>query len=312
MAFVGIDISKAKMDVCIRAPQGASEDIFTLDRDAKGVASLMERLAPLCCVRIVCEATGGFEIPLVTALRDAGLPIVVANPRQVRQFARAAGMLAKTDSLDAKIIARFGEALMPEIRPLADENGRFLNEIVGRRRQLTAMIVAEGNRRAMAQFESVRARITMHMDALRAELKELDAEITRLVRAAPDWLIAEQRLTSVPCVGLATARTLIAELPELGTLDRRRIAALVGLAPIACESGLSKGYRAIRGGRPVVRSALYMAALVGCRRNPILKAFYEKLRAAGKAAKAAVIAAARKLLTILNAMMRDKKEWGHA
>jgi len=243
------------------------------------------------------------------ALCAARLPLAVVNPRQIRDFARATGRLAKTDRLDAAAIAHFAEAVRPPVRPIADAQAQALGELVARRRQVIEMIVAERNRRRMATQPRVLRAIDRHVELLQAELTELEGDIDGAIRSSPLWQADADLLTSVPGVGPATRRTLIAELPELGRLTRRQIAALVGVAPINRDSGTLRGRRTIAGGRSTVRAAVYMATLVGSRANPVIAAYYAKLRAAGKTAKQALTACMRKLIVILNAILRDRKPW---
>lgn len=306
--FIGIDVAKDRLDVHVR-PSG---EAFTVARDGEGVAGLAERLRTLAPVLIVSEATGGFEQVVAGALAAAGLPVVVVNPRQIRDFARALGRLAKTDRLDAETIALFAERVRPEPRPLPDGQARLLGELVARRRQVIEMIAAEGNRARQVEARRVRKRIERHRAVLQEELSEIEAELDDTIRGSSIWREKDDLLQSVPGVGNALARTLIAELPELGTLSRKKIAALVGVAPFNRDSGTLRGKRTVWGGRAAVRTTLYMAALVASRHNPVIAAFYKRLLAAGKAKKLALTACMRKLLTILNAMLRDKKPWAHA
>jgi transposase len=302
--IVGIDVSKNQLDVHVI---GQSES-FAVARDAEGLAALIARLRPLEPAAIGLEATGGFETFVAAGLAGAGLPVVVVNPAQVRAFANALGKRAKTDPIDAFVIARFVEATKPEIRPLRDEETRLLADLVARRRQIVAMIGAERQRERTAP-DRVRKSIARLLKALQRELDSLDGDIDDSVKGSPAWREKEDLLASVPGVGPTIARTLIAELPELGTLDRRQIAALVGLAPWTRQSGQWRGKSFIGGGRAAVRAALFMGAMVAARHNPVLKAFREKLVAAGKPKLLALIATARKLLVILNAIVRDKKPW---
>lgn len=302
--FVGVDVSKDRLDVHV-LPQGQA---FAVARTPAGLSDLIDTIAPLGPYLVALEASGGLESVVVAALAGAGIPVVALNPRQIRDFARATGKLAKTDALDAAAIARFAEAVRPEPRPLASEDAKALAELITRRRQVIEMLVAERNRRRLVQAARVRKSIDRIVAALEKQLAELDRDIASRVRESPIWREKEEILKSTPGVGDQTARTLIAALPELGELDRRQIAALAGVAPINRDSGKMRGKRAIAGGRADVRCALYMAALVGVRCNPVLKAYYQRLRAAGKAPKVAIVAAMRKLLTILNAI-RDKSPW---
>lgn len=307
-SFVGIDVSKKQLDVHVR-PSG---EAFVVARDAEGLAMLVERLRSLGVHLVVLEATGGFETTAAAAIAAAQLPLAVVNPRQIRDFARAIGRLAKTDTLDAEVIARFAEAVRPETRPIATEEAQALGELVARRRQLLEMIVAETNRRRhLTQPRLIRG-LDRHLKALQLELSELEQDLDDQIRGSPVWREKEDLLRSAPGIGPTTARVLIAELPELGSLDRRKIAALVGLAPINRDSGVMRGARHIAGGRAIVRSALYMATVAATRHNPLIGSFYKRLRAVGKPAKVALVAAAHKLLTILNAMLRENTAWRNA
>ena len=303
--FVGIDVAKDRLDVQVRP----SSESFAVARDGKALAALVERLRALVPALIVMEATGGYETVVASAIAAAHLPLAVVNPRQIRDFARATGRLAKTDRLDAAVIAHFAEAIRPPARPVADAEAQALGELVARRRQVIEMIVAEGNRRRRASQRRVIRAIERHLALLQAELSELDGDIDEAIRKSPAWQADADLLQSVPGVGPATLRTLIAELPELGSLTRRKIAALVGVAPINRDSGTMRGRRTIAGGRPAVRTGLYMATLVASRANPVIAAHYKKLRAAGKTGKQALTACMRKLLVILNAILRDRKPW---
>jgi transposase len=303
--FVGLDIAKDKIDVHVR-PAAATD---LVRNDEAGIGALVARLQALRPTLIVLEATGRYEMPVTAALASAGLPVVVVNPRQVRDFARATGQLAKTDTLDAAIIARFAEAVQPPVRPLASEATQGLAELVARRRQLVEMVGAERNRAAQARDRRLRREIGTHVRWLEKRLDKVDRELGTTIRATPVWRERDELLTSVPGVGDVTSHTLIAQVPELGALTRRQIAALIGLAPINRDSGTLRGARTIAGGRGPVRCVLYMAALVAVRHNPVLQTFYTRLVAAGRPRKVALIAAARKLLTILNAMLRDGRPW---
>lgn len=308
MVTVGIDVSKARLDVHV-LPDGLA---FAVARDGAGLADLVARLGPLEPHRVAVEATGGFETVVAAALAGAGLPLVIVNPAQVRHFAQALGKRAKTDPIDAAMIARFVEATQPELRPLPDAATQVLSDLVARRRQIIEMIVSEKNRQRRTTVPRIAKSIARLIKALEKELTEIDAEIDMAVRGSPAWRTKEDLLASVPGVGAITARTLIAEMPELGSLDAKRIASLAGLAPYTRQSGRWIGKSMIGGGRKTVRSALFLAALVACRHNPVLKHFRDRLVAAGKPKMVAVIAAARKLLTILNAMLRDQKPWQNA
>lgn len=306
--FVGVDIAKDRLDVHM-APQGL---VFAVARTPAGIGELIDKIAPHDPSLIVLEATGGLETIVVAALAGAGLPVAAVNPRQIRDFARATGKLAKTDALDAAAIARFAQAVRPQPRLVPSDEARALAELVARRRQVIEMAVAERNRRRLVKAKVVLKSIDRVLAALERQLADLDDDIGRQVRETPAWREKEDLLKSVPGVGDQTARTLIAALPELGELDRRQIAALVGVAPINRDSGTMRGRRMIAGGRADVRCVLYMAALVGVRRNPVLKAYYQRLLNNGKAKKLALVAAMRKLLTILNAMLKAKTAWAGA
>lgn len=302
---VGIDVSKNRLDVAVR-PTG---ETFVVSRDAEGLDALIAKLTPLAPVAVAVEATGGYETVVAASLAAAGLAVVVVNPAQVRSFAQALGKRAKTDPLDAGVIAHFVEATRPQIRPLPDEETRLLADLVARRRQIVAMIVAERQRQKRLTNRRLQKSIARLLAALQKELSSLERDIDETVRGSPAWREKEDLLASVPGVGKTIARTLIAELPELGTLDRRKVAALVGLAPWTRQSGKWKGKSCIGGGRADVRSALFLGAMVAARRNPDLKAFRDRLVAAGKPKLVALVATARKLLTILNAILRDQKPW---
>ena len=302
--FVGIDIAKAELVVAVR-PTG---DRWALANTEAAWPTLCGRLQALAPQLVVCEASGGYEAPLASALAAAGLPLVVVNPRQVRDFAKATGTLAKTDGLDAGILAHFAEAVRPAVRPLPDAATQHLAALLARRRQLVEMLTAERNRLGLTP-SALRAELRDHIADLARRVAALDRDLDGHLRASPVWRAQEDLLRSVPGVGPVTARTLLAALPELGTLDRRAIAALVGVAPLARDSGTLRGRRSCWGGRAVVRTALYMATLTGVRFNPVLTAFYTHLVAQGKCKKLALVACMRKLLTILNAMVRTRTAW---
>ncbi|MDA8248875.1 MAG: IS110 family transposase [Rhodospirillales bacterium] len=306
--FVGIDVSKDRHDVHVR-PSGRA---FAVARNDKGLTLLIGDLRDLAPDLIVLEATGGFEITVAAALAAAGLPLAVINPRQIRDFARATGRLAKTDALDAEVIALFAERIRPEPRPIADADSQALGELVARRRQVVEMIGMESNRLRQARTPRVQRTISATLQTLQAQLAELDHEINDTVRGSPVRRGTDDLLTSVPGVGDVTARTLIADLPELGQLDRRRIAALVGLALVNRDSGQMRGRRAIAGGRTVVRNVLYMATLSAVRWNPVIKQHYESLVERGRPKKVALVACMRRLLGILNAIIRTKTSWQKA
>ena len=302
--FAGIDVSKTALDVALR-PEGSS---WRCANDEAGIADLVGRLQPLGPQLIVLEATGGLERLVVAALALAGLPVAVVNPRHVRDFAKVSGRLAKTDALDAAALAHFAAALQPEPRPLPDAQEQALAALVERRRQVVGMLTAEKNRFQQA-LPAVRAKVAAHIAWLEQALAELDAELDQLLRASPLWRERDQLLRSVPGVGPTVALTLLAHLPELGHGSVKHVATLVGLAPLNRDSGAWRGSRAIWGGRRHVRAALYMAALVGVRHNPVLRAFYQQLLARGKPKKVALIACMHKLLTILHAVLRHHTPW---
>lgn len=305
--FVGIDVSKDRLDVHVH-PAG---EAFAVTRDAEGLDQLKARLDPFKPVLVAIEATGGFETIAAAHLGAAGLPVAVVNPAQVRAFAVALGKRAKTDPIDALVIARFAATVRPQPRPAPDDTLQALSDLVTRRRQIVAMIGAEKQRekRAPARLRKSIARL---LKALQKELSEVEDDIDETMRGSPLWREKEDLMTSVPGIGQTIARSLIGDLPELGSLDRREIAALAGLAPHTRQSGQWKGQSFISGGRAEPRASLFIAAMVAARHNPVLKAFYQRLITAGKPKKLALIAVARKLLTILNAIIRDKKPWQHA
>jgi len=307
-SFVGIDVAKDRLDVHVRP----AAETFAVARDGKGLEALVAALRGREVALVVLEATGGFELTVAAALAGARLPLAVVNPRQIRDFARATGRLAKTDALDAEAIARFAEAIRPEPRPLASEDAQALSELVARRRQLVEMIGMEKNRARQARTKRVKKSLAATLKVLEAQLATLDGDIDGAVRGSPAWRVADDLLTSVPGIGDVTARTLIAELPELGQLDRRRIAALVGVAPINRDSGQWRGHRAIAGGRVGVRNTLFMATLSAIRWNPVIRQHYARLVDAGRPKKLAIIACLRHLLTILNAILRTKTPWQNA
>jgi transposase len=302
--FVGIDVSKDRLDVALR-PSG---DRWAVANEEPGLATLVERVRGLSPTLIVLEATGGLEAPLTGALAAAGLPVVVVNPRQVRDFAKATGTLAKTDALDASILAQFGEVIRPALRPLPDAATQALSALLARRRQLIEMLTAEKNRLGPAP-PPVRKGIRAHIAWLARQLARTDDDLASAIRESPVWRAKDDVLRSTPGVGPVLATTLVANLPELGTLSRQQIAALVGVAPLNRDSGTLRGRRRVWGGRAQVRTALYMAALTATRYNPVIRAFYARLCAAGKAKKVALTACMRKLLTILNSMVKHRTRW---
>jgi len=304
-SFVGIDVSKDRLDVHV-LPSG---QIFTVQRDDTGLESLVRELRQSAPTLIVLEATGGFEVTVAATLAGAHLPIAVVNPRQIRGFARAIGRLAKTDALDAKIIALFAERIRPDACPLADADSQALAELVARRRQVVEMIGMETNRLHQVRNPHVQRMLRATLKTLTNQLAELDRDIDDTIKRSPIWRAADDLLTSVPGVGDVTAHTLIADLPELGQLDRRRIAALVGVAPLNRDSGQMRGKRTIAGGRAEVRRALYMATLSAIRWNPVISKHYQSLVDRGRPKKVALVACMRRLLGILNAIMRTKTPW---
>lgn len=306
--FIGIDVSKARVDVHVR-PEGS---VFYCTTDTDGLAELVGRLTPLRPRLVVLEASGGYEGVVAAALAEAGLPVAIVNPRQVRKFAGALGRLAKTDAIDAAVIAHFAQAVRPAARPLPDDLTTRLAELMARRRQLVVMINAEKQRLARAHDRIAQSSFRAVLKRLEAERVRIDQAIDKLIEASPLWCAKQDLLKSVPGVGGVVARTLIAELPELGQVDRHQIAALAGIAPMNRDSGRYRGKRKIQGGRVEVRAPLYMACLVAIRHNPALKSFYRRLRDAGKPARLALVAARRKLLTILNAILRDQQPWAPA
>jgi transposase len=303
---VGIDVSKARLDVFVH-PSGGS---FAVGNDEAGVEALAERLGRLDgLMGIGIEASGRYERLAVAELAAAGLPIVVLNPAQVRHYGQAIGQRAKTDPIDARLIALFVEAVRPQVRPMVDEQTQELAALMARRRQLVGMLATERMRRQQAAPGVVRTSLARIVTTLEDDLKELDRHIDTTVRGTPVWRDKENLLASVPGIGKTIARTLLAELPELGRLTPKEVAALAGLAPYTRQSGKWRGKSFIGGGRTAVRTALFMGALVAARYNPILKAFRNRLVAAGKPKLVALIATARKLLVILNAILRDQKPW---
>ena len=303
--FWGIDVSKTALDLA----RWGKQEVIRYENDAAGIAAMVAVLSSETAVTlIVVEASGGFEQTMVTELAAVSLPIVVVNPTRVRNFARAKGQLAKTDPIDARMIADFAQAIRPEVRPLGTEEQQLIKALVTRRRQLIDMQTAEKNRRTSINPELL-PRLEKHLDWLETELAEIEADLNEWIDQNAQWREKRVSLESVPSVGKVTSFTLLAELPELGTLSRQKIAALVGLAPFNRDSGRFRGRRHIFGGRSDVRSVLYMAALSGIRYNPVLKAFYDRLMAKGKLPKVAITACMRKLLTILNAIVRDGSAW---
>ena len=302
--FVGIDVSKAQVDVAVR-PTGKR---WTLPYDETGIEGLIPQIVDLEPALVLLEATGGLELPLVAALAAAALPVVVVNPRQVRDFAKATGTLAKTDTLDAAVLAHFADAVRPEVRPLRDAETQALNSLTARRHQVMTMLVSEKNRLGSA-IGAVSPRIEAHIAWLEQELSDLDKGLRQTLRQSPVWREKDDLLRTVPGVGEQLSLTLLADLPELGTLNRREIAALVGVAPYNRDSGTRRGKRAVWGGRSRVRAVLYMGALVATRHNPAIRDFYQRLLASGKPKKLALVACMRKLLVILNSMLKNGSPW---
>lgn len=303
MMYVGIDVSKAMLDVVVH--EGLTTQVTN---DAEGCAAVVKQLRTLNPSLVVLEATAVYHRAVTTALVTAGIPVAVVNPRQVRDFAKSTGQLAKTDRLDARMLAQFAAVVRPTPRPIPDEATQALADLLERRRQLVEMLTAEKNRLAVAP-QHVRPSVQQVIRALEKALATADDEIDRWIRLSPVWRAQEELLRSVPGVGPQTARLLIAALPELGQLSRREIAALVGVAPLACDSGTRRGQRRCWGGRAHIRAMLYMAALAATRFNPVLRRFYRRLRAAGKPVKVAVTACMRRLITILNAMVKTQQPW---
>ena len=302
---IGIDVSKDRLDVAVY-PGG---EAFAVERNGAGLEQLVARLKPLAPTIVAIEATGGFETVAAGAIGGAGLPIAIVNPAQVRAFAKALGQRAKTDPIDAAVIAHFAAAVRLDPRPLPDEATRLLSDLVTRRRQIVEMIGAERQREKRALARHLKKSIARLVKALEKELLCVDTDIDDAVRSSPAWRQTEDLLASVPGVGPVIARTLMAELPELGRLNRKQIAALAGLAPYTRQSGQWRGKSFIGGGRQTVRTVLFMGAMTARLHNPILKAFFERLVATGKPKMVALIAVARKLLTILNAILRDNRPW---
>jgi len=305
-AFVGIDIAKADFVVACRP----EETSWAATNDLAGITAAVDPMRTLAPTLIVLEATGGYETAMVAAFAAAALPVVVANPRQVRDFAKATGQLAKTDHVDAQLLALFAERVHPTPRPLPDAALQQLDALMTRRRQLLDMVTAERNRLEHAAAP-IRRDISQHLRWLERRVAAVDRDLDNTIQKSPVWRAKEDLLRTAPGVGPVVSRTLLAELPELGQLNRKQIAALVGVAPFARDSGTRRGKRAVWGGRASVRAVLYMGALVAARRNPVIAAFYLRLVAAGKPKKVALIACMRKLLTILNAMLKNMTPWQH-
>jgi len=302
--FVGIDVSKASLDIAV-LPE---ERVWRVEREEASIAGLVKELRTLAPSLIVLEATGGLESPLTAALATAGLPVAVVNPRQARDFAKATGRLSKTDALDAQVLARLGQTLRPPVRVLKNEETQELEALLTRRRQIVEMLTMEKNRLPSAG-QRVRKDITAHIAWLTKRLKDVDGDLQSAIEASDFWRIKDDIIRSLPGAGKVLSTTLLASLPELGTLNRRQIAALVGVAPFNCDSGTMRGSRHIWGGRAPVRSVLYMATITAIRCNPVIRDFHGRLRAAGKKPKVAITACMRKLLTILNSMVRSNTPW---
>lgn len=302
--YVGIDVAKAHLDVA----RHDDDEVWRVSNDEEGIQELVDRLKALGPELVVMEATGGFEMPAAAALAACELPVVVANPRQARDFAKSTGRLAKTDTIDARGLALFAERVRPQVRDLPSDEARALGALVSRRRQIIEMITAEKNRLGFA-LKPVQKGIKKHIRWLERQLADVDSDIDSVIRDSPVWAAKRDLLQSVPGVGPNLSRTLIAELPELGQLSHRQIAALVGVAPFSRDSGVFRGKRMIWGGRASVRSALYLSVWSAAKWNPVIRTFHERLRAKGKPPKVAQVACMRKLLTILNAMVRDNHPW---
>jgi transposase len=302
--FVGVDVSKDSLDVAI----GTHKDIITFANDQKGVDALVKKLKRIDAQLTVFESTGGYELLATSCLAEAGVAVVVVNPRQVRNFAKATGILAKTDAIDARVIARFAKAVKPDVRPLKDRQTSELSALVTRRRQIIEMIVAERNRLKLANKRNKKD-IKDHIRWLQKRLDKIESDIGKMIQSSSIWRCKDDILQSVPGIGPVTSASLICDLPELGVLSPKKIAMLVGLAPLNCDSGKYKGRRRIWGGRASVRSGLYMATMAAIRCNPAIKGFYQRLIAAGKCHKVAATACMRKLLIIANAMLRDQTLW---
>jgi len=305
---VGLDVSKAEIAIATW-PEG---EAWTSTTTPDALDQLVTRLVGLHPELVVVEATGGYERAVVAAGVAAGLPLAIVNPRQVRAFAKAIGQIAKTDAIDARVLALFAARVRPAARPLPDADTQALAALIARRRQLQDMLVAERQRLDRATAKPVCRDLRQHIRWLERRVDDVDTDIDRTIERSPAWRVKDDLLQSMPGIGPTVARTLLAELPELGRLDRRAIAALVGVAPFNRDSGRWRGRRVVRGGRPSLRKALYMSALVAARHNPVLRAFYQRLRHAGKPGKVALVAVMRKLLTILNAMMKHQLKWREA
>lgn len=305
--FVGIDVAKGHLDLAVRPTQ----ETWQAPHDDPSIQEIISRLRELQPTLVALEATGGLELPLVAALGVAGLPVAVVNPRQVRDFAKATGRLAKTDRLDAQVLAHFAEAVRPQPQPLPDAQGQELAALLTRRQQLVQMLTAEKNRLGSA-LPPVRPGLQAHIQWLEQELRELDRGLRDTIKASPLWRAKDNLMRGTPGIGPVVSLTLLADLPQLGGLNRQQVSALVGVAPLNRDSGTLRGKRGIWGGRARVRAALYMAALVATRCNPAIRNFYHRLLEAGKPKKVALVACMRKLLTILNSMLKHNRPWDPA
>jgi transposase len=303
-AYVGVDVSKEQLDVNL-LPSNETKQFSNDDAGINTLIKLLKRIDPAL---IVFESTGGFEMPTVSSLIENHLPVVVVNPRQVRDFAKATGRLAKTDSIDAATIARFARDIHPEVRPLKDEHTQLISALNARRRQIVDMLVAEKNRLYTAPKPNKKS-IQKHIQWLERSLEDINKDIDKTIKKSPTWRENDKILQSFNGVGPVVSATLLCDLPELGTLNRKKIATLVGVAPLNCDSGRFRGRRRIKGGRANVRRKLYMAAVASLRHNPVIKDFYDRLVDAGKPPKLALTACMRKILTILNAMMKNRTHW---
>jgi transposase len=304
MKYVGIDVSKDRLDIAV-LPGG---DPWSAANTAEGICQVLKAMEEMAPELIVLEATGGLEMPLVAALAEVGLPVAVVNPRQVRDFAKSLGRLAKTDRIDAQVLALFAERVRPELRQLKDEQTQLLSSMMARRRQIVDMLTAEKNRLGIA-VKPLRKGITRHIGWLEARLEEIDRDLADTIRNSPVWREKDDLMRSVPGVGPVLSMSMLSGVPELGRLTNRKISALVGVAPLNRDSGRYQGGRSVWGGRAHVRSVLYMAAISASRCNPVIRAFYQRLIASGKKPKVALTACMRKLLTILNAMMKSGAHW---
>jgi len=304
-AYVGIDVAKERIDIAVYS----SDQRWTFANNDSGIAEAVSRLEEMAAMLVVLEASGGIESPLVAAVCVAGIPVAVVNPRQTRDFARATGCLAKTDAIDARVLAHFAAAIHPDPRPLPETQAQELSALLARRRQLVEMLTAERNRLRQARSKAVQDRVRAHITWLEKELATIGKDLHRSIQESPAWREKDNLLKGVPGVGTVLSVTLLANLPELGTLNRRQIAALVGVAPLNRDSGSFRGKRTIWGGRAAVRAAIYMSTLVATRHNPVIRAFYQRLCAAGKPKKVALTACMRKLLIILNAVIKHNTPW---